>query len=472
VARIIVIGAGVGGLTTASVLARDGHDVTVLERDPSPPPTSADAAWSGWERRGVNQFRMLHFFLPRFRALLDAELPEAVGVAEGFGALRHNSIALAPPEVTGGPRPGDEQFEALTARRPVMEAALARVAESTDGVTIRRGLAVAGLAVGEPTAPGVPHVVGVRTDAGEDLDADLVVDASGRRSPLPGWLAAIDARAPEEEIEDSGFVYYGRYFRSVDGTLPFAFGPPLQHYDSVSVLTLPADNGTWGVGFITSARDAAVRGLRDVSRWSAALKRYPLVAHWGDGEPLDDEVAVMAKIADRHRSFVVDGTPVVTGVIAIADAWACTNPSVGRGASIGFLHVVALRNLLRDHPLDDALGFAAEWHDATLREVEPWYRSTLTFDRHRLAEIEAQTRGEPYDTDDPQWEITHAMEHASLQDPDILRGVVRIAGLLASPDEVLGAPGFLDRVVELGAGWRDAPGAGPDRAELLATLAS
>ncbi len=85
-ARIIVIGAGVGGLTSAMLLARDGHDVTVLERDPAPPPGDADDAWENWERRGVNQFRMIHMFLPRFRALLEAELPDAAQrVREGRG---------------------------------------------------------------------------------------------------------------------------------------------------------------------------------------------------------------------------------------------------------------------------------------------------------------------------------------------------------------------------------------------------
>jgi hypothetical protein len=178
----------------------------------------------------------------------------------------------------------------------------------------------------------------------------------------------------------------------------------------------------------------------------------------------------MAKIEDRHRSFVIDGVPVATGVVAVADAWACTNPSVGRGASIGFLHARALRDLLRACPLDDAVGFATAWHDATMREVEPWYRDTLAFDRHRLAEIEAQARGERYETDDPAWELTQAMGHVGAQDPDVMRASIRIAGLLASPDEALAEPGLLDRVMELGKGWRDAPTAGPDRAELVATL--
>ena len=64
-ARIVVTGGGVAGLSAAMLLADDGHDVTLLERDAAEPPSPAEA-WENWERRGVNQFRLLHFFQPRF----------------------------------------------------------------------------------------------------------------------------------------------------------------------------------------------------------------------------------------------------------------------------------------------------------------------------------------------------------------------------------------------------------------------
>ena len=64
----------------------------------------------------------------------------------------------------------------------------------------------------------------------------------------------------------------------------------------------------------------------------------------------------MAKIEDRQRTFVIDGVPVATGVIPLADAWACTNPSLGRGISMGMLHAAALRSMLREVPLDDPAG--------------------------------------------------------------------------------------------------------------------
>ena len=180
-------------------------------------------------------------------------------------------------------------------------------------------------------------------------------------------------------------MYYGRHFRSADGEIPPLLCGILMPWGTVSTLTLPADNGTCGLGVITSAKDAALRELKDVDTWMRTWRSFPLVAHWADGEPLDDEVAIMAKIEDRHRSFVVDGSPVATGVLAVADSWACTNPSLGRGASIGFIHAVALRDLLRIASIDVPMELAQRWHEVTDATVEPYYRATLDFDRHRLA---------------------------------------------------------------------------------------
>ena len=60
--RIVVIGAGVAGLASSLYLARDGHDVILLERDATPLPESADAAFE-WDRRGATQVRHPHAFL-------------------------------------------------------------------------------------------------------------------------------------------------------------------------------------------------------------------------------------------------------------------------------------------------------------------------------------------------------------------------------------------------------------------------
>src|SRR6187549_2502720 len=118
--EIVFVGGGIAGLCGAMLLARDGHHVTVLERDPATPCDPVDA-WSHWQRRGVNQFRLAHAFLPRFRQVLDAELPDVTAVLVADGALRINRIDQIPAAITGGWQPGDERFEQVTGRRPMVE---------------------------------------------------------------------------------------------------------------------------------------------------------------------------------------------------------------------------------------------------------------------------------------------------------------------------------------------------------------
>ena len=102
-------------------------------------------------------------------------------------------------------------------------------------------------------------------------------------------------------------MYFGRHFRSADGSVPPMIGPPQIHWGTVSSLTLPADNGTWAVVLVTSSKDTALRSLREADRWEAVVRGLPLVAHWLDGTPIDDGVQVMARLEDRYRGFVVDG---------------------------------------------------------------------------------------------------------------------------------------------------------------------
>ena len=466
-ADVIVIGGGMGGLSTALLLAGDGHRVRLLERDPAPPPATADACWSSWERRGVTQFRLLHSFIARWREVVEAELPEVAAAVDAAGGLRRNSILDAPPALSGGARPGDERYGLLTARRPVVEAVMSHVASTVDGLTISRGVGVRGL-VASPSSrlPGVPHVAGVVTEDGRELRADLVIDAGGRRSALPRLLADLGAAAPEEEREDCGFVYYCRHFRSSDGSVPPLMAPPLQPYGSVSMATLPTDNGTWGVGIVASGRDAALRACRDPEVWSRVMKSFPLVAHWLEGEPISG-IDVMAGIEDRHRSYRREGRPVATGVAAVGDAWACTNPSVGRGAAIAIVHAQCLRDTLREVPATDAVAFADRWHEATMATVEPLFRDTLTYDRHRLAEIEAVMAGVPYETDDEAWHREEAMRRGAGGDPELFRAYVGIRMMLDRSVDLWADPDIRRRAAAVAAAGPPEP-PGPDRAELVA----
>lgn len=466
-ARIVVLGAGVVGLGAAMLLADDGHDVVVLERDATPRAGSPEEAWERWERRGVNQFRLPHYFLSRYRSIIDDELPRVARAIEAAGGLRQNPLLDAPEAVRGPARPADAACELLTGRRPVVEYAVSACADDTPRCEVRRGCTVAGLLTGTPVCAGTPHVVGVRTDDGAEVRGDLVVDMLGRRSPLPRWLEAIGASPPREELEDSGFMYFARHFRSLDGTMPFAFGGGLLDFGTISTITLAADNATWGLGIVTSASDRAMLGIKDTTRWEAVIKALPLVAHWLDGTVLDDRVVTMSKIEDRIRTFDEGGVPVATGIIAVGDAWACSNPSLGRGASIGMLHATVARDAVRAVGADDPLGLASAFWARTHDEVEPWFCWTRAHDRHRLNQVHAAIAGESYRPDDDEWEFEQCLASASTRDPDLLRIRIRGQLVIERPGDAVWTDALRSRVVELGAGWRNDEVAAPGRAELV-----
>ncbi|HVM01132.1 MAG TPA: hypothetical protein VM263_00570, partial [Acidimicrobiales bacterium] len=347
-------------------------------------------------------------------------------------------------------------------RRPVVEAVMASAADEEPGVRVRRGVGVAGLVTGAGVVDGVPHVAGVRTTGGEELPADLVVDATGRRSALAEWLAAIGARAPVDEAEDCGFVYHTRYFAGP--ALPAMMAPPVSEIGTISLLTIPGDNGTWSVTVWAASSDRALRALRDPQRFSAVVGACPLHAHWLDGEPIT-EVLTMAGILDRYRRFVVDGRPVATGVAAVGDAWACTNPSAGRGMTVGLVHAQALRDVARSH-LGDPEGLARAWDEVTEAAVAPFYWNQIRADRARMAQMDALREGREPPPADP---TAAAMGAAMMHDPDVFRAALEIAMCLALPDEVLARPGFRQRIDAFaGAGTPSMPG--PDRSALVELL--
>ena len=466
--KIVITGAGLVGLSSALLLARDGHDVTVVERDAAPA-LDPTMAWEEWDRRGVNQFRLPHLFAPRYRAVMEAELPDVMSALLDAGSLRWNILDHVPAVVRGAHRPEDQEFDAVTGRRVVVESVVARAADEAPGLEVRRGVPVRELLAGTADSTGIPAVSGVRLESGEELPADMVVDAAGRRSPLPSWLSGLRAGPLAEEGDDSGFVYYGRHFRSADGVVPDVPGVlPIQDFGTISLLTLPADNGTWSVVVVTSSEDTELRGLRDADRWTAVVRSLPGSAPWVAGEPIDDRVMSITKLEDRIRSLVVDGRPVVTGLVMVGDSWACTNPSVGRGASIGLVHAVALRDMLRDRADESPTDLSTIWDEATRASVTPWYDATVSGDRHRLAEITALLAGGGYAPEDPGFEIGKALVSAAGQDPDCVRALLRVAGVQQLPGDAVAAEGVFDKVIALGAGWRDDPPLGPTRDELVA----
>jgi 2-polyprenyl-6-methoxyphenol hydroxylase-like FAD-dependent oxidoreductase len=466
---VLIIGAGICGLGTALLLARDGHDVTVLEADDDPRPDSPQAAWTQWARKGVAQFRQPHNFMPGLRLLLEAELPDVQDALRSAGASRYDLLNPLPPVFADrSPRPIDDQLWTYTARRPVAEWVFARVVDDESRVTVRRGVRVTGLLSGPETVTGVPHVIGVRTSEREELRADLVIDATGRQSRSAAWLRERGARPPYEEQADSGFIYYTRYFT---GTEPRRMAPGLTHLGTISILTLPGDNGTWSVTLFTAAGDQPLKDLRLEEKWTNTVRACPLHAHWLNGEPITGVLA-MGGIVDRYRRFVVDGRPVATGFVAVADAWACTNPSAGRGLTVGFLHALQLRDTLREAS-DKPAALVEGFDRRTEAAIAPWYRAQIAVDRARFADMQALREGRaPTPPADPLAREIQALFASIPASPDLFRAVLEYVGTITPAQEILQRPPVVEGIRAAQQGRVVIPPMpGPNRQQLLELVA-
>ncbi|MFC4500614.1 MULTISPECIES: FAD-dependent oxidoreductase [Streptomyces] len=474
----LILGAGPTGLVTAMLLAAEGHRVTVVDQDPGPPADGPHGVWEKWTRPGARQFAAAHVLAPAGYRILRRELPETVSEVLAWGGRRHNMIAGALSLLPdGAAEPGDERFDTVAARRPVLEAALLAAAERTTGITLRRGLRAAELLVGDPSEARGAHVTGVVLDDGEHVAADLVVAASGRSRFAASFLDAVYADAAEGDVPGirpggagRGFRYYTQHFRSGDGNLPGPAPWPLHHHDSVSVIVVPGDNGTWSMTLVTSGADQKLRGLGRRDAWQRAAALYPGLAPWAEGEPIGGVVA-LGGIHSVRRRLVHPGRPPVTGLVAVGDAWATTNPQFGLGMTLGITHATLLRDVLREagpgtsRPAELALLF----HDMTERHLAPVWAGLAGWEVHRQAEIDADMRGEVHHSGDPAWNQHVAGRSACLRDAGVLRAMAEIGFLLTDSREAMGRPGLMARFARLAV---NAPRYvdGPGRRELLTAV--
>lgn len=427
--RIVIIGSGPVGMTTALLLARQGHAITLVDRDPGPVPGQE------WDRVGVMQFRLPHGLRPQAHGFLAERLPDVHRALLEAGAL------LRPIDTA----PGDLAMMGI--RREVLERVLwesttpevTRLTGHVDTVIVEDGRAV-----------------GVMVD-GRRLEADAVIDASGRAGRVARALR------PEAEGADSEMAYAARLFRLRPGAEPGPLngGPGyITEHPGFLQLIFEHDSDTFTVLLVRPRSDRELVGLREEGAFSAAVAVLPGAREWTDAarcEPIDG-VRAGSNLLNRYQ-----GQPVgVTGLVSIGDALCTTNPSAARGLVLGFRTAGFLADLVAERPMEEWGPALDEW---AADNVRPW------FDEHMVSDT---------------WQVTAWEGGAPDPDGPVPSALVAAAAQESHPEwqPVLGAvfgmalpPAVLDPMREqvrtmVREGWRPAPPGGPTRAELLAAMSA
>ena len=464
------------GLLAALVLARDGHRVTVLERDDTDVPATADEAFDHWDRRGAAHARQSHAILARLRCILRERAPDVLDALLAQGATELSVERILPPDIVDrDPRPGDDDLVLLCCRRLTIEWVLRKAVTSDPGVSWRGGVGVAGF-VAEGT-----DVRGVRLEDGTTVEADLVVVGGGRNSPVLEWIGALGgAVQPVEETSEAGIVYLSRFYRLRDGQeLPLltkdGAGGDLGY---IAFAGFYGDNDTFSITFGVPTNDRELMAMRDEHAWEAAIRTLKPLDPWtadGLAEPITG-VESMARLRNRIRRFVVDGEPVATGVVVIGDAAVATNPWYGKGCSQAGIAADALSEALVEHGRDRvALALAL---DAAVRtELEPHYALAVRQDTDRMKMHAAMHDGAEPDAMASATRdfIINGLIPATRVDADVFRAFFRAFNMLDAPDALMANQKVVQGAMTAHA-QKDqrppAPKLGPDRDEFLAVMAA
>jgi flavin-dependent dehydrogenase len=432
--HVVVIGAGMGGLAAAAAVARHAGRVTILERDELP---STPAF-----RTGVPQSRHAHALLPGGLAALERLLPgleaallDAGGVpVDVFGGIAWMSPA-------GWMRPFESPGRTLvSASRELIEWVTRQRVLALREVTVRSGVEVTGLAIDQGrivgvdvrprgAAPGEPT---------ECVSANLVVDASGRRSPAPEWLAAAGYDKPAESRVDAELAYSSRTYRRVGDELLPGYQALFMQADAPRTtrmgVLVPIEGDRWLLTVAGTNGDLPPTDENGFREFTRGL-RSPLLADLVEEmEPLTAIVGYRRTANVRRHYERLAVAP--EGFVALGDATCAFNPVYGQGMSAAALSAEAL-----DRTLAERAGTHAAQKAIAEANAGAWMIATGEDRRY------PGTRGGSTSlADRVVRRYFDRVIRAAAHDQDAQNAFADVLTLLAPPDSLL-KPGLAARVL-------------------------
>ncbi|MFF5145121.1 NAD(P)/FAD-dependent oxidoreductase [Streptomyces sp. NPDC013157] len=342
----VVLGGSHTGMLAARALAGLADRVVVVERDELPVAPAP--------RKGLPQARHAHMLWSGGVRAMEELLPGVTAALLDAGARRApvttDMVALS---AQGWFRRWPESHHVLLAGRDLLDATV-RARVLADGrVEVLGGTEVLGLTGGAAAVTGVR----VRDREGRErtVEADLVVDATGRGSGASRWLAALGLPAPERREVDTGLAYASRLYLAPEQARA---GFPV-----INVQPDPRDPGPGRAGFLLPIEDGrwivTLNGTRGGEPSSSAddfvpfardRLRHPLIGELlAQAEPLSDVAVTRATVNRRYFYERMRAWP--DNFTVLGDALAAYNPVYGHGLAVGAQSALLLRDLTRRHGL-------------------------------------------------------------------------------------------------------------------------